>query len=129
MGSTSAALVMVLALAGGCDLASPLGGEPARPSTRAVAPPPRMPDDHPDPEACEAATDCIASQPLPQPNPCCDGYPFAVHSRAYAEWRQRWVSQRCAGQVCEPLPSPAMPTDCVFEARCVAGRCVDACEP
>lgn len=90
----------------------------------------------PDRSACAADSDCVVTsvpnQGAPQPPAsslgCCASSGHASVSRAYFDWVRAWQARYCpATPECPPLPPPAMPAPCVFEARCVAGRCGNAC--
>jgi hypothetical protein len=82
----------------------------------------------PDPWACRTDADCVCSI-LVAPDGCCTPSPHPFpQSRAYALWlAARLGGPACRGVECPPGPPPAPPLPCAFEARCIDGRCANAC--
>gem|GEM_PF-5568344 len=86
----------------------------------------------PDREACHTHDDCtvmVWDGPMP-PDPCCDqrvGYLPAA--RAYLQFFETYRKASCAGVACPTPPLPgAEPACCASIGRCVAQRCVSACD-
>jgi hypothetical protein len=91
----------------------------------------------PDRLACEGDGDCVitsipSSRP-PAPPPylagCCPTSGFDPASRAFHRWMTEFRVDHCPvdRSACPDLPAPAMPADCVHEARCIEGRCANGC--
>lgn len=64
------------------------------------------------------------------PDPCCDArVGYLPVNRSYLEWSERYRKAHCGGVTCEGAPFPgAEPIACARKARCVGGKCVDACK-
>lgn len=83
----------------------------------------------PAPRVCAADPECVVAGTLDESG-CCWSYRdlgAVAQSRAYAAWATGWKAA-CGAARC---PSPPVPQDrpaCVEAARCVAGRCRNACE-
>lgn len=105
---------------------------PASASAVASVAHPPWPPDAPASHACRTHADCTVvswDAPLP-PDPCCDvrvGY-YAL-SRSYLTFMTDFRKKSCGGIRCPPAPLPgAEPACCASVGRCVAKRCVTACE-
>lgn len=93
--------------------------------------------DAPDRLACEEDDDCVITSipssrpPAPPPHlaGCCATSAFDPASRAFHRWMAEFRVDSCPvdRSACPELPAPAMPADCVHEARCIDGRCRNAC--
>jgi len=132
--STRLALVVVAAAVAliACRK-TPLGGDDAAAPSEAGrdAGERPWPSDAPPSDACEIHEDCsvvVWDGPQP-PDPCCDqrvGY--QAMSRAFLAFMADYRKRSCAGATCPPAPLPgAEPACCASIGRCVARRCVTAC--
>ena len=87
--------------------------------------------------ACGQESDCVISEiptnqhPAPPPHllGCCPVSGFFPMNRAYYDWIRSFQQQHCPADrsACPDLSAPAMPNPCVHQARCIEGRCNDAC--
>jgi hypothetical protein len=89
------------------------------------------PSGAPPSDACQTHEDCsvvVWDGPQP-PDPCCDqrvGY--MAMSRAFLTFMADFRTRSCGGAVCPPSPLPgAEPACCASIPRCVARKCVTAC--
>ena len=91
----------------------------------------------PDRAACTSDADCMitdvpSNRPLAPPPRllgCCATGRFVPVTRAFQVWMTAFQSRHCPADRshCPELPAPAMPAQCVHEARCLGGTCGNAC--
>lgn len=83
--------------------------------------------EEPDRRSCQSDDDCVSTYDSDR-EPCCVAGPGAVvYTRAYVEWRQRWMEEHCRDAQCPPEPTPPPPVACRLEARCTDRQCTDTC--
>jgi len=82
-------------------------------------------------DACEVDADCAIVVAGPGgSDPCCDvTLTAAPRSVAYMTYMTDWRASHCSAPRCAPLELPGHPMECAHEARCLAGRCGNACPP
>lgn len=124
--------VVALAACGKTVVAPAEDGASGVPSAKPASVTPPYPSSAPPVDACRTHTDCeivVWDGPSP-PNPCCDArVGYRAMSRAYLEFMAAFRKERCAGVKCPTPPLPgAEPGCCAKIPRCVAKRCVTACE-
>lgn len=131
----AAAVIRICAIAA-LALAAACSSEP-----RAGAPPPdtgaaelgsglKWPEDAPPADACTADADCLVVPVAPDPtDPCCEvTVTAAALSRKYLVHMDEFRKARCAGVRCAELRLPgALLAECGYQARCIKGKCGDAC--
>jgi hypothetical protein len=81
--------------------------------------------------SCSKNDDCamiVWDGPSP-PDPCCDArMGYVPVRRSYLDWFTDYRKKNCNGVSCPPAPLPgAEPRQCITIARCVQGKCGNAC--
>lgn len=83
----------------------------------------------PDPLACAADEECTHGQTW-DASGCCGTFrdmAATAQSKAYLKHASDWRAAHCDGHACMSPPVPTEPPACLFDVRCVAQRCRNAC--